>query len=395
MSQQQISRSQDLIRLRNEGYDIEWSESGYLILRDIPYVDVNQTVQRGILVSSLELAGDITKRPEDHVVKFSGTYPCSHNGEKLTKLVNAENVEDIGNGVVTQFSFSHKLVRDDRRYVDYYEKLTTYVGILLQHAQVIDNSVVATTYPVVRESEPNSVFKYTDTASSRVGIVVQTQKLAMGKVAIVGLGGTGSYILDLVAKTPINEIRLYDGDVFSQHNAFRSPGAPSIEVLNLKPNKAEYFKEIYSNMRHKIIAIPDYISPSNIEELRGMDFVFLSLDQGASRREIVEKLSEWRIPFIDVGMGIQLIDEKLQGMLRATTCINGESEHITGFAETIAENQPNEYSTNIQIADLNSLNAALAVVKWKKICGFYADTEKELACVYTIDGNYIGNETTV
>ena len=37
----------------------------------------------------------------------------------------------------------------------------------------------------------------------------------------------------------------------------------------------------------------------------------------------------------------------------------------------------NEYDRNIQIADLNMLNAALAVVKWKKLFGFYADNESE------------------
>jgi hypothetical protein len=37
-----------------------------------------------------------------------------------------------------------------------------------------------------------------------------------------GLGGTGSYILDLVSKTPVNEILLFDSDDFLQHNAFRS-----------------------------------------------------------------------------------------------------------------------------------------------------------------------------
>jgi hypothetical protein len=31
--------------------------------------------------------------------------------------------------------------------------------------------------------------------------------------------------LDFVAKTPVEEIHLFDSDVFLQHNAFRAPGA--------------------------------------------------------------------------------------------------------------------------------------------------------------------------
>ena len=53
----------------------------------------------------------------------------------------------------------------------------------------------------------------------------------------------------------------------------------------------------------------------------------------------------------------------------------------------------NDYSTNIQIADLNSLDAALAVIKWKKTLGFYQDLEGENLSYYLIDGNRIINES--
>ena len=81
------------------------------------------------------------------------------------------------------------------------------------------------------------MFCYTDTASSRAEIGVVSAKLKGGAVGIVGLGGTGSYILDLVAKTPMAEIHLFDGDKLLQHNAFRAPGAPSIETLKEAPLK--------------------------------------------------------------------------------------------------------------------------------------------------------------
>ena len=53
---------------------------------------------------------------------------------------------------------------------------------------------------------------------------------------------------------------------------------------------------------------------------------------------------------------------------------------------------PQEYGTNIQIADLNALNAALAVIRWKKHLGFYSDLEHEHHSTYQIDGNEITNE---
>src|SRR5206468_5643091 len=128
-----------------------------------------------------------------------------------------------------------------------------YVAIVLSQAQAIDPNVKARTYPVVEAGEEDSVFNYLDTFSSRAGINMASQKLELGKVAIVGLGGTGSYVLDLAAKTGVKEIHLFDGDQFSQHNAFRSPGAPSVEELRKRPTKVAFFKEKYSWMHRNII----------------------------------------------------------------------------------------------------------------------------------------------
>jgi hypothetical protein len=40
------------------------------------------------------------------------------------------------------------------------------------------------------------------------------------------------------------------------------------------------------------------------------------------------------------------------------------------------------------------LNAALAVIKWKKLCGFYVDLDGEHHSVYEIDGNFVHNGDT-
>src|SRR5438034_975841 len=67
--------------------------------------------------------------------------------------------------------------------------------------------------PAVVEAQAR-VFRYPDMGTTRAGIGAATAKLLADRVAIIGLGGTGSYILDLLAKTPIGEIHLYDGDEF-------------------------------------------------------------------------------------------------------------------------------------------------------------------------------------
>ena len=52
----------------------------------------------------------------------------------------------------------------------------------------------------------------------------------------------------------------------------------------------------------------------------------------------------------------------------------------------------NEYDRNIQITDLNALNAVLAVIRWKKMPGFYFDLKRERFSSYTIGSNMLLNE---
>jgi hypothetical protein len=391
MSQQLISHSRDLQRLRDDGYDVE-IRSSYLLVKGVPYVNSARQIKYGTLVSELTLAGDVTTSPNTHVAYFAGEHPCDKNGAELHRIKHSSARQELARGVVVDHSFSSKPLSG--RYEDYYEKMTTYVAIISSPARALNLDVTAQTYPVVEPEEDESVFNYIDTASSRAGIGAVTRKLEQNRVAIVGLGGTGSYVLDLVAKTPVREIHLFDGDKFLQHNAFRSPGAPSVEELRDVSPKVAYFAGLYSKMRKGIIPHAGYVDASNIEELAGMDFVFLCLDKGSAKRLIVEKLEESDTPFVDVGMGINLVDDALLGVLRVTTSTPEQRDHVSArkripYSDGDANN---EYSRNIQIADLNALNAALAVIKWKKLCGFYLDLEKEHYSTYTLDGNALTNE---
>ena len=249
---------------------------------------------------------------------------------------------------------------------------------------------------MIASDDPDAVFHYINNASSRAGISGISRKLELPKLAIIGDGGTGAYILDLVAKTPAREIHLYDKDDFLQHNAFRTPGAASIDELKARPKKVHHLADIYSRMHRGIVPHPYNIDASNIHELQDMAFVFVCVDNGAAKRPIVEGLEQMGIPFIDVGMGLEPVDEQLSGILRVTLSTAKQRDHVhskrrISFAGGDVDNV---YARNIQVADLNALNAALAVIKFKKHFGFYCDLENEHFCTYTLDGNVIHNEDT-
>jgi hypothetical protein len=144
-------------------------------------------------------------------------------------------------------------------------------------------------------------------------------------------------------------------------------------------------------MRNGIFVHEAYIGPENVVELRDMSFVFMCLE-GPAKRLIVEKLEEFGISFIDVGMGVYLSEGSLGGILRTTTSTPAQRDHVRKRISFSDDTDRNEYDVNIQIADLNALNAALAVIKWKKLMGFYQDLDCEHHCTYTIGGNMLRNE---
>lgn len=393
MSPRPISRSADLQGLVDDGYEVG-IDSGHLVIHNVPYVDQHCEVRRGKLVAELALAGDTTTRPRTHVVMFAGSHPCDSNGKPLGKIKHQSQHKQISGELSVDHSFSSKPVGSNG-YDDYYHQMTTYIAIIEGPARALDPSATARTRGVV-ESGEEGVFNYADTASSRAGITALSDKLADHKVGIIGLGGTGSYVLDSVAKTPVPDIHLFDGDEFLQHNAFRSPGAPTIEELRERPNKAKFWAARYAPLRRGIHAHAFHITAENAGCLDplGLGFVFVCIDQADAKRPIIARLEELGIPFIDVGMGLELTDGKLHGQLRVTTSTPERRNHVHekkriglngGDADGV-------YSHNIQIAELNQMNAAQAVIRWKKWCDFYLDLEGEHHSIYILDGNLLINE---
>ena len=388
MSRRPIVRSPDLTRLQNEGYNLELrGEDGLLLVMDVPYVDQNRTVRLGTLILRLTLAGDKTVKPADHVAYWSGLHPCHSDGRKITAFENPSAPQDLGDGVRADFMFSAKA-----DYRDYYHKVTTYVGRIEAEAAKVDDSVTARTFPVIREPSGGCVFKYADTASSQAGIGTLNDRVVGQRIGIVGLGGTGSYILDLVCKTHVAEIHLFDNDVFSSHNAFRAPGAPSAEHLESRPQKVAHWAGIYSSMRNGIVAHDVFLDGHNLSLLSGLDFVFLCLDAGDAKRLIVDRLIASATPFIETGMGVILTNGQLRGIVRTSTSTPltraEAAPHISYYA---GDGVANEYATNIQTAELNALNAVLAVMRWKQFMGIYQDTREQYYCGYSIaSGEIVG-----
>ena len=391
MSRQLISLNSDLRRLRDEGYELELRD-GYLLVHAVPYVTSARQVALGTLVSELTLsAPDTLAAPGTHQIYFMGTHPCHADGRQLIQISHSSQDQQLANGLTVNHYFSHR--PKDRYYTDYYEKIRTYVRVISDPARVIDPAADARTFKTVEPVDEDSVLVYDDTSSSRAGIRALAQRLSAQRVAIVGLGGTGAYVLDFLAKTHVREIHLYDADAFHQHNAFRTPGAATREHLDLRLSKVAYLHRVYSAMHRGIHPHAAMISENNVSELGDFDYVFLCVDKGSVRQLIADCLDVTDATFLDTGMGVNLSDDgqQLWGSCRLTTSVPGHRPAARSRLPAV-DRQDELYGSNIQIAELNCMNALFAILKWKRLSGFYIDDRQDFNTTFNVALNQMSNE---
>jgi hypothetical protein len=380
-----------LEQLTDAGFTAE-IRGPHLLLHDVPYVTAGRTIARATLAFVLEPMAGAGANVSDHRAMWTGDYPCDRTGARLGHIENVSQRIDLGGGYVVQHLFSSK--PPVGYYDDQFEQATTYAAIVANEARALDDRVTPRTRRAIIPAAVDSPFAYVDNATARARIDAVSRKLELRGVGIVGLGGTGSYILDLIAKTPVRRILIVDGDDMEQHNAFRAPGAVPLEALRRRPKKVDHWQAIYSAMHRGIETVAAYLDAGNLGILDGLDFVFLCMDPGPGKRLAIEHLEARKTPFIDCGMGLEHVEEvdAILGIVRVTTSVPGMRDHTRRRLALEVAGEEDLYARNIQVADLNMLNAALAVVRFKRHFGFYLDLEGEHHATYGIDGNRILNE---
>ena len=93
-----------------------------------------------------------------------------------------------------------------------------------------------------------------------------------------------------------------------------------------------------------------------------------------------------------MGLGVYSHKNELLGSIRVTSSSPSKRDHLDSRIPKTNEKDENEYSTNIQIAELNSLNAGFAVLQWKKLFGFYQDLKRGHSISYSINDSNLVND---
>ncbi|WCO01320.1 ThiF family adenylyltransferase [Psychroserpens ponticola] len=374
-----LDYNKDLELLIKKGYALS-IDSNYLVVRDIPYIDDKGQLQIGAIVSVLVFVNQRQIKMQDHQIFFCGSHPHELGGTPIRNLGGGgTKLNLISDDLVVQRSFSNK---PRGGFKNWFDKIESYVEIISGPA-IAKFEANPFTFRVVDESS-NSVFKYRDTLTSRAEIGDLNNKFELDTIAVIGLGGTGSYLLDFLVKTPVKEIKGFDLKRFHVHNAFRSPG--KLEEEELGKLKSEVYKKRYENFRSEVNIYSKYIDSDSIKDLEGVTFAFVCVDKGDSRSEIFELLIKMEIPFIDVGMGLDREMGSISGTLRVSSFSKESARSLMQKKLAPLTDIPDDvYKNNIQISELNALNACLAIIKYKQLRGFYADDNSYYHMLFNID----------
>lgn len=394
MFQKLVNHNEDIKRLVKKGYAVAF-DSNYMVIQDIPYLDAQKKLQEGAIVTKLEFIDQEHVKQHNHQIHFAGSTPHGLDGEPIPNLGDRQanlSLSEEFQEINIQRSFSNK-PKKTGKFENFFDKIESYVGIISGPAMAVYDTNPYT-FRCVKEVVSNSVFNFHDTLSSRAEINDLSEKLKNDVVAVIGLGGTGAYILDLLVKTPVQEIRAFDLDPFHVHNAFRSPG--KLNKNELGKTKAEVYESRYNNFRSGLSTEPKFIDNASEEDLNGVTFAFVCVDKGSSRSSIFDLLISMDISFIDVGMGLNRKHGPIGGMIRTTyyPASQGSEVRNKNLAPT-TDNSDDEYDSNIQIAELNALNACLAVIKFKQLRDFYQEDVSDFHLLFGLNDLKIAGESKI
>jgi len=129
--------------------------------------------------------------------------------------------------------------------------------------------------------------------------------LKEARVSVIGVGGTGSHVVQQLAYMGVGEISLIDMDVLEPSNKNRLIGS-SYNHPEGKP-KTEISKELvgFINPKIKINQIQDSIfTEIAINEAKKSDFIFTCFDNDGPRAYMNEFVQAYEIPCLDIASGI-------------------------------------------------------------------------------------------
>jgi tRNA A37 threonylcarbamoyladenosine dehydratase len=127
-------------------------------------------------------------------------------------------------------------------------------------------------------------------------------RLSACHVAVIGLGGVGSWAVEALVRSGVGRLTLVDADDVCLSNSNRQLHALEGQFGR---NKAELLAERCRAINPHVVveAVPQFLTPSNLDDLlgRGYDLVLDACDSFRSKVEMIAWCRRRKLPLVAVG----------------------------------------------------------------------------------------------
>lgn len=136
-------------------------------------------------------------------------------------------------------------------------------------------------------------------------------KLQSLRVVVVGLGGTGSSVATLIARTGIGELILIDGDNLEKTNMNRVRGYKGSDIGHKKAESLLTFINSL-DLNIKVTAIPNYLDGEAIDAISSADIIMGCTDDISGRDLMNQAMYYYGLAYIDIGIAGNVNSEQLE-----------------------------------------------------------------------------------
>jgi molybdopterin/thiamine biosynthesis adenylyltransferase len=137
-------------------------------------------------------------------------------------------------------------------------------------------------------------------------------KIAEAIAGVVGLGGTGAMVAQILSRIGVSKFVLVDPDIIEESNLSRLPYAGSTDVGKKKAKvAASHLKKVNKNAEITVLTGP---VKDNKEKLKACSVIFGCVDNDLARLTLNETALRYFIPLIDTGTEIFMSEGKIDAM---------------------------------------------------------------------------------
>ena len=293
------------------------NDNNRILVTDIEYPDDTDYSRRGMYEAELSpnYVARITKHARQHHKTI--IFAHSHPGASPPAF---SLVDDAGEQHLSRFL----ALRHPNH---------NHVALVLSHGGIVgrvlgtDTDVRIITLGTQRTilSEPSpTASTISESADRQIRVLgVAGQQLLQGlRIAVVGLGGTGSLITEFLGHLGVRDFILVDPDHVATTNLNRLANATPTDVGRPKVDVAERFLRSLGRDPSIKAHVSDVTIASTARELLTADLMFGCTDSHGSRAVLQQIAYQYMIPLIDMGVTIAVA--------------HGQIAHITGRVQLLS-----------------------------------------------------------